>query len=237
MKFVTGVSHAGSDGHQDTFLCRVNYHFLMLVRDWMTRDPVTVTPDIPVMDALRIIKDRGFRRLPVMEGGRLTGIVTRKDLKDAMPSKATTLSVWELNYLLSKLTVSEVMARPVITAAEGEYIEDAALRMLEHRVGGLPVLDDAGQISGIITTRDILRAFTDILGMRQGGQRLTLKMPDQPGSLERAAQAILPSNIISLATYDVHGEQGHKRFVLRVNGDGVDQVRERVRNAGITVLD
>lgn len=208
----------------------------MLVRDWMTRNPKTVTPETPVMDALQTIKEGGFRRLPVMEKNKLVGIVTRKDLKDAMPSKATTLSVWELNYLLSKLTVSEVMARPVITAAESEYIEDAALRMLEHRVGGLPVLNEVGLITGIITTRDILRAFTDVLGMREGGQRLTIDMPDVPGSLEKATQAIMPSNIVSLATYDA-GQAGHRRFVLRVTGEGIESVRQRVRDAGISVLD
>lgn len=208
----------------------------MLVRDWMTVNPRTVTPETPVMDALQIIKEGGFRRLPVMDRGKLVGIVTRKDLKDAMPSKATTLSVWELNYLLSKLNVDEVMARPVITAAEGEYIEDAALRMLEHKVGGMPVLNDAGQITGIITTRDILRAFTNILGMKEGGQRLTLDMPDVPGSLERATQAIMPSNIISVATYDSASTPGHRRFVMRVSGEGVQDVRQRVQAAGITVL-
>lgn len=201
----------------------------------MTQDPVTITPDTPVMDALRIIKERNFRRLPVMENGQLIGITTRKDLKDAMPSKATTLSVWELNYLLSKLTVSEIMARPVVTAAENEYLEDAALRMLEHRVGGLPVLNDAGRLTGVITTRDILEAFTNILGMREGGQRLTLEMNDVPGSLAAATSAILPSNIISVATYG--GEGGKLRFVIRVNGEGVQDVRHRVRAAGITVLD
>ncbi|MFC4425317.1 CBS domain-containing protein [Deinococcus navajonensis] len=207
----------------------------MLVRDWMTREPITVTPDTPVMDALKILKEGNFRRLPVVEGQQLVGITTRKDLKDAMPSKATTLSVWELNYLLSKLTVAEMMARPVVTAAEGEYMEDAALRMQEHHVGGLPVLNDAGRLSGIITTMDVLRAFTGILGMREGGQRLTLDMPDVPGSLERATQAVLPSNIISVATYGSH--DGHRRFVMRVNGEGVRDVRRRVHDAGITVLD
>lgn len=188
------------------------------------------------MDALKILKEGGFRRLPVLDGhGRLVGITTRKDLKDAMPSKATTLSVWELNYLLSKLTVDEMMARPVITAAEGEYMEDAALRMQEHHVGGLPVLNDAGQLSGIITTMDVLRAFTGILGMREGGQRLTLDMPDVPGSLEKATHAILPSNIISVATFG--GENGRRRFVMRVSGEGVRDVRDRVRAAGIDVLD
>lgn len=87
----------------------------MLVRDWMTPNPVSVSPDTPVLDALKLLKEHSFRRLPVMDGQNLVGIVTDKDLKDAMPSKATTLSVWELNYLLAKLTVHEVMAKPVIT--------------------------------------------------------------------------------------------------------------------------
>ena len=209
----------------------------MLVRDWMTRGPVTVTPDTPVMDALKLISERRVRRLPVVRDGKLVGITTRKDLKDAMPSKATTLSVWELNYLLSKLTVEEIMGRPVITAQEDEYMEDAALRMQEHKFGGLPVLNAQGQMTGIITTSDVIRAFTTILGMNEGGQRLTLDMPDVPGSLERAAQAVQPSNIISVATYDVDGPGGNRRFVLRVGGEGLNGVRDRVRSAGISVLD
>lgn len=209
----------------------------MLVRDWMTPEPVTVTPDTPVMDALKIIKDNHFRRLPVTLDGELVGITTRKDLKDAMPSKATTLSVWELNYLLSKLTVAEVMARPVVTAHEDEYMEDAAVRMQDHHIGGLPVLRGDGRLSGIITTMDILRAFTDILGLKEGGHRLTLDMPDVPGSLERATQAVRPSNIVSVASYDTDGPGGNRRFVLRVSGDGVRDVRRRVRESGITVLD
>lgn len=214
----------------------------MLVRDWMTPDPITVLPDTPVMDALKILKERGFRRLPVMQGGQLLGITTRKDLKDAVPSKATTLSVWELNYLLSKLTVSEMMARPVITASEGEYMEDAALRMQEHAVGGLPVIDDFGQLCGIITITDVLRAFTNIMGLREGGKRLTLDMPDVPGSLARATQAIQPSNIISVATFHKDTDQedigaGRRRFVMRVTGEGVRDVRARVRAVGIDVLD
>ncbi|EYB67907.1 signal transduction protein [Deinococcus phoenicis] len=211
----------------------------MLVSDWMTKDPITVTPDTPVMDALRILKERGFRRLPVMEGGRLIGITTRKDLKDAMPSKATTLSVWELNYLLSKLTVSEMMARPVITAHESEYMEDAALRMQEHGVGGLPVLNDAGQMTGIITITDVLRAFIDIMGLKEGGTRLTLDMPDMPGSLSRAASAAQPSNIISVATYghNAQGGQPRRRFVMRVTGEGAREARARAQASGIDVLD
>lgn len=106
----------------------------MLVRDWMTPNPVSVSPDTPVLDALKLLKEHSFRRLPVMDGQNLVGIVTDKDLKDAMPSKATTLSVWELNYLLAKLTVHEVMAKPVITIEADQPLEDAALLMQEYKV-------------------------------------------------------------------------------------------------------
>ncbi|WP_425148151.1 CBS and ACT domain-containing protein [Deinococcus sp.] len=207
----------------------------MRVRDWMTPDPVTVGPQMPVLEALRTLKDHQFRRLPVVEGGRLIGMTTSTDLKDAMPSKATTLSVWELNYLLSKLTVGEMMAHRVVTAAEGEYMEDAALRMQEHRVGGLPVLGGSGRLVGIITVSDVLRAFTEIMGLRQGGKRLTLAMPDVPGSLARATQALAPSNIISVAT--VGEGEGKRRFVIRVVGDETAGVAQRVREAGIEVQD
>jgi len=203
----------------------------------MTPNPVTVTPETPVLDALKLLGDHGFRRLPVVEAetGQLIGITTSKDLRDAVPSKATTLSVWELNYLLSKLTVSEMMARPVITASEHEDMEDAALRMQEHAVGGLAVLDGNGRLTGVVTVSDVLRAFTEILGLREGGVRLTLSMPDVPGSLARAMQALLPSNVISVAT--AGEEDGQRRFVIRVVGEGQRGAAQRVREAGIEVID
>ncbi len=207
----------------------------MRVGEWMTPNPVSVSPETPVLDALKLLGDHGFRRLPVVEAGKLIGMTTSKDLKDAMPSKATTLSVWELNYLLSKLTVAEMMARPVITASEHEDMEDAALRMQEHRVGGLPVLNEAGQLTGMVTVSDVLRAFTEILGLREGGVRLTLSMPDVPGSLSRAVQALAPSNIISVATAGEAG--GQRRFVIRVVGEGQRGAAARVREAGIEVVD
>ena len=127
------------------------------------------------------------------------------------------------------------MARPVVTASEHEDMEDAALRMQEHRVGGLPVLNDAGRLTGMVTVSDVLRAFTEILGLKEGGVRLTLEMPDVPGSLSRAVQALLPSNIISVAT--AGGQGGRRRFVIRVVGEGVEGAANRVREAGIDVLD
>ena len=205
----------------------------MLVRDWMTPEPLTVTPQTPVMEALHLLTERGFRRLPITENGRLIGITTRKDLKDAVPSRASTLSIWEVNFLLSKLTVGEMMARPVFTAHEGEYMEDAATRMRQRGVGGLPVLSGDGKLSGILTVGDVLEAFTHILGQDEGGMRLNLKMPDVPGSLEKAARAAQPSNIISLATSGA--AQGQRDFVVRLVGDQAAQAGERLRQAGFEV--
>jgi acetoin utilization protein AcuB len=205
----------------------------MLVKDWMSPAPLTVSPETPVLEALRLLKERGFRRLPVVEGSKLIGIVTDKDLKDAMPSKATTLSVWELNYLLSKLTVREVMATEVLTVNSLETLEDAALRMQERKLGGVPVLDNAGALVGILTITDVLGALVRVLGLKEGGVRVTLEVPDQPGALGVAVEAIKPSNILSVATAGLR--DGQRRFVVRVNGEGLDGLADRLRAAGITL--
>ena len=206
----------------------------MFVHDWMSPAPLTVPPETPVLEALRLLKERRFRRLPVVEGSRLVGMVTDKDLKDAMPSKATTLSVWELNYLLAKLTVREVMAHPVVTAQANETLEDAALRMQERKVGGLPVLDNAGALVGMLTITDVLGALVQVLGLKEGGVRVTVELPDVPGSLARAAEAIKPSNILSVATAGKSGDT--RRFVIRASGDGLERLAERLERAGIAVV-
>jgi acetoin utilization protein AcuB len=205
----------------------------MLVKDWMSPAPLTVSPETPVLEALRLLKERGFRRLPVVEGSKLIGIVTDKDLKEAMPSKATTLSVWEMSYLLAKLTVREVMATEVLTVNSLETLEDAALRMQERKLGGMPVLDNAGALVGILTITDVLGALVRVLGLKEGGVRVTLEVPDQPGALGVAVEAIKPSNILSVATAGLR--EGQRRFVVRVNGEGLDGLADRLRAAGIAL--
>ncbi len=206
----------------------------MLVRDWMTPNPTTIAPDTPVLDAIKLLKERGYRRLPVVDDGNLVGIVTDKDLKDAMPSKATTLSVWELNYLLAKLTVAEVMAKPVITVEADEPLEEAALLMEEYHIGGLPVVEK-GDLVGIITITDVLRAFIEVMGLREGGLRITLDVEDKPGALERLGAAVKPSNIVSVAT--AGRRDGKRVVVIRVTGEGIDTVVDRLKASGERVLD
>ncbi|MGC8968835.1 MAG: CBS and ACT domain-containing protein [Thermus sp.] len=206
----------------------------MLVRDWMTKNPLTVSPDTPVLEAINLLKGRGFRRLPVVKDGKLIGLVTDKDLKDAMPSKATTLSVWELNYLLSKLTVQEVMAKPVVTVGAEEPLEKAALLMEEKKIGGLPVMEGE-RLVGIITVTDVLRAFIEALGLKLGGLRITVDVPDVPGALAQMAQAVPPANIVSIAT--AAHLPGYQRLVMRVVGEQVEKVPDRLRAAGERVVD
>jgi len=205
----------------------------MRVRDYMTPQPLTISPETTVPQALKLLDERRFRRLPVLEHGVLVGIVTAKDLKDALPSKANTLSVWELSALLEKLPVRDIMASPVITVLEDDYIEDAALKLQEYKIGGLSVVNHAGKLVGLLTITDVLEAFIQTMGYGEGGKRLTLTMPDVPGSLARAVRAVLPSNILSVAT--AGADRNERRFVLRVVGEGLGDVEARVEDAGIEV--
>jgi CBS domain-containing protein len=141
---------------------------LELVRYWMTQKVITVTPDTPMEEAERLMETRMIRRLPVMEDGRLVGIVTYGDIRQARPSTATSLSVWEINYLLAKLKVCEIMTREVVTVSQNATIGEAAKLMLDHMISGLPVLDYDGNLVGIITESDIFRlAVREWSGQKQ----------------------------------------------------------------------
>jgi len=130
----------------------------MHVRELMTTAPISVDPDTPVLDARHLMVDKRIRHLLVTESDRLVGIVTDRDIRLNLPSQASSLSVWEVNYLLTKLTVGTVMSRAVITVGPERDARDAARLMFEHKIGALPVVD-GGRIVGIVTETDLLRAF------------------------------------------------------------------------------
>ncbi|MCS7088773.1 MAG: CBS domain-containing protein [Thermoflexales bacterium] len=126
------------------------------VRDWMTTNPVTITPQTSLAEAHRLMKQKRVRRLPVLENGKLVGIVALSDVLEAEPSSATTLSIYEINYLLAEMKVEKIMKRNVITVTPDTPIREAANLMLTHKIGGLPVVED-GKLVGIITESDIFR--------------------------------------------------------------------------------
>lgn len=178
----------------------------MFVRMWMTTDVVTVPPETPIMEAQEIMKKHGVRRLPVVnKRGKLLGIVTKSDILEASPSDATTLSIWELNYLLARTTVADIMvkAEDLITVGPNDPIERAALLMRKHKVGGLPVVEGE-HLVGIITESDIFDVLLRSLGVHQKGTRLTLELEDRPGALAEALEVIRDhnANVRSIVTCD-----------------------------------
>ncbi len=162
----------------------------MLVRDRMTKNPITVKPNLPIAEALEWMRKEKIRRFPVVDKkDKLVGIVTRDDLMYASPSPVSSLSVWEVTYLLSQVTVDEVMAEDVITIAEGAPIEEAARLMADNKIGGMPVMRD-DMVVGIITESDVFNAFLELFGGREKGVRLTVLAPYFKGSLAQIATAV-----------------------------------------------
>lgn len=130
----------------------------MKIRDLMTEKPITVDLDTPVLEARQIMLGKRIRHLLVTDGPKLAGMVTDRDIRLNLPSPATSLSVWEINYLLARLTVESVMTKALVTVSPGWDPRDAAVLMLDHKIGALPVVDN-GELVGIITETDLLRAF------------------------------------------------------------------------------
>jgi acetoin utilization protein AcuB len=174
----------------------------MLVGERMTSPVIFVAPDMPVQDALIQMRKDKVSRYPVMKKGKLVGIVSEDDLLNASPSDATSLSVWEINYLLSKITVERVMTKEVVTVTEDTPIEEAARLMADHRIGGIPVVRGK-DVVGIITQTDIFRIFLNVLGGRQPGWRVVVMVKNEPGLLHKITQAIdeVGGNIIAITTY------------------------------------
>jgi|UniRef100_A0A7C3E7X5 acetoin utilization protein AcuB len=176
----------------------------MNVGQRMTKNPVTVTPDVSVPEAQAIMRREKIRRLPVLDKqGKLVGIVTSLDLIHASPSPATSLDMYELHYLLSKLKVEAVMTKNVITVTEDLPIEEAARIMADNNISGLPVVRN-NILVGIITESDLFKLFIELFGARHKGVRLTVLLPERKGELADVAGAIakIGGNIISLATFE-----------------------------------
>ncbi len=174
----------------------------MLVGERMSYPVVTSTPDTPINEALAVMKREHIRRMPVVSNGKMVGIVSDHDLLYASPSPATTLSVWEMNYLLSKVTVKDVMSKNVLCVTEDTPIEEAARIMADNKVGGLPVVRD-DQPVGIITETDLFKIFLELMGAREKGVRVSVLMSNKPGQLARLSEAIAKQggNFIAFGTF------------------------------------
>ena len=184
----------------------------MQVGERMSHPIISIAPDMPVHDALDMFKRERIRRAPVVKEGKLVGIVSDKDLLNASPSMATSLSVWEMNYLLSKITVSDVMTKKVLIVDEETPIEEAARIMADNKIGGLPVMRD-GHVVGIITETDLFKIFLEFMGAREKGVRITALLDEKPGQLAKITAAISNAggNFISFGQFI--GEDPSNRLV------------------------
>lgn len=183
----------------------------MNVGNCMTRNPVTITSDVTVPEAQAIMRRDKIHRLPVVDkAGKLVGIVTASDLAHASAPPATTLDIYELHYLISKLTVETMMTKKLVTVTENLPVEEAARIMDDNRIAGLPVVQ-GDKLVGIITESDLFRLFIQLFGARHKGVRLTALLPEKPGELALVAGAIAAAggNIISLATFEGEDPTNH----------------------------
>ena len=186
----------------------------MLVQDVMQTKLHTVTPATTLPDALRLTTQRGVRHLPVLDGDRLVGILSDRDLKQAMASSATSLGAHELNYLLDRLRVAEIMTRTVITIGRMSAVEEAASLMVQEKIGALPVTDE-GRLVGIVTETDVLRLFVRAIGAGEPSTRLEVMLDSRPHALAEAVHAIdtAGADIASIVT--LAGAGGTKEMIAR----------------------
>jgi len=189
----------------------------MPVKDWMSKDLVTIDADTSIMKASRVMKQNEIQHLPVLSKGILTGIVSDRDLKEATPSKATTLDIHEMYHLLDTIKVKSLMPQRLFTITAGETVEKAAAVMLKRHISALPVVDAQGTLAGIITKGDIFRAFVSISGIYQGPLAMGLELPDQPGYIKQVTDVIREhgGRIASIMTRYEGAPEGFKRVYIR----------------------
>jgi acetoin utilization protein AcuB len=201
----------------------------MFVSERMSYPVVTVDPEMPINEALTLMRREHIRRTPVIKDGKLVGIVSDKDLLNASPSPATSLSIWEMNYLLSKITVKDVMTKEVRTVTDDTPIEEAARIMADNKIGGLPVTRDE-KVVGIITETDLFKIFLEMMGAREKGVRCTVIILNQPGELAKITQALTGVGGDFVAFGQFLGDDPSNRMVtFKVAGVTEEQVRQAMQ--------
>lgn len=207
----------------------------MAVKDFMTKKVIYVSPTTKVAKAADIMKEQGIHRLPVIENDKLVGLVTAGTIEKANPSVATSLSVYEMNYLLNKTTVGEVMIREVLTISKYASLEDAVYRMRQNNVGVLPVVDH-DQISGVITDKDVFGAFLKIAGYGEAGVRVRLLMPDVMGSLAKVADLLAEKSLDVRSIVQINTENKKTAVEMQLTGElSPEEIEQALVAAGFEV--
>jgi len=208
----------------------------MKVKNRMTTEIITLTPDTTVLRAMSIIQQKGIRHLPVVEGKKVVGMVTNLDIQRVSASDASTLSVYELNYLLDKIKVSQFMTKKVFTVDPDEPIEAAAKLIYDHKIGSLPVVKN-GELVGLLTSMDILETFIEVLGINEPSVRIQLELENRTGSVADAAKIFKDLGLYLVSAVTLPKTEGLTRStVFRVQPTDVKKLKEQLMAAGPPII-
>ena len=209
----------------------------MAVKDFMTRKVVYISPDTTIAHAADIMRDQKLHRLPVIENDKLVGLVTEGTIAEASPSKATSLSIYEMNYLLNKTKVKDVMIHNVVTISQYASLEDATYLMLKNKIGILPVVDNE-QVYGIITDRDIFKAFLEVSGYGEKGVRMRFVTEDEVGVLSHIIALLVEENLNISNTVNIPRKDGKVFIEVQIDGDiDLDSLKAKFEAHNIKVED
>lgn len=208
----------------------------MYVKNRMTKNPICIGVNNKISEVVDIMNEKKLHRIPVVNGKKLVGLVTEGMISKNGATKATSLSIYELNYLLSKTTVDAIMIRDVITIHEDSFLEDAALLMYKHDIGCLPVVNDDKEVVGILTSNDVLSAFLDILGYRERGSRVCIEVKDELGTIGSLSEIFVRNNcnITHLGVYSQHN--GFADMIIRIDTFQTDELEKDLETSGYKVL-
>jgi acetoin utilization protein AcuB len=192
----------------------------MLVKDWMSPDIVTIDVNAKIQDAINMLMDHHISMLPVLDGGKLVGIVTDRDLKHASPSDACLLDFQNIMYHVSRLDVGSIMSANPITVPPELTIEETAEILLRHNISGVPVVDEAGRIKGVITKDDIFSALVSLSGLSHRGMLFGFELDDKPGSIKEVTDVIRKcgGRLVSIVTTYENAPEGHRHVYVRAFG-------------------
>ncbi len=190
----------------------------MLVKNWMSKEVVTVDADDSMQNAIYILQEQNIKKLPVMEKGQIAGIITDRDLKKASPSDATTLDMHELLFLISKIKVRDLMTKLVYTVQPDYTVEEAAAILLEKRISGLPVVDESNRLIGIITRSDLFRVIISLSGLGKKGIQFAIRIKDMPGTIKEVRELIheYGARTASILSSSDNAPPGHLNFYFRI---------------------
>lgn len=193
----------------------------MLVRKWMSKNPIVIEENASLSEAINLLKQHKIRRLPVLKKEELVGIISDRDLKEASPSKVTSLDIWELHYLMSKIKVRTVMTRNPITVSPDTTLERAAILMFDNKIGGLPVIDRDRKLVGILTEQDVFKALINITGARFAANRISIVVSDTPGSIKEVMDIMRKHEFKYNSILSTHEgiPQGYREVLIRFQAE------------------